>query len=567
MNKERGQNRVSYNIFLMLCIYLVSTLILSFIIQILNCSHIFFIVEIISVIVPVILLLRKRTKSNIVSALIYLMIVLLLPFIASRTYDITVDGNSYHKPAIAYIKNGWNPLYETMDSFSERTDSVKELTTESRSSLWIEHYPKSAWTISAAMYSLSGNIESGKAFTWILIIMALLLAYDTLSKIVRKKAALVFSLLLALNPITLAQFNTFYVDAAMGLCFLMELLLLFQIDSHKYRDKKLWFCLAAVVMVFSNLKFTGLVFSGIIATIFFFYWIIINRKQKNKKQIYRNIFLSFTAIFLASIGIIGANSYIKNTIEHHQPLYPLVGDPTVDIVTYMQPKEFNNMSFIKKKFYSLFSRTANVTYADVIPQLKNPLRVYFSELEPLSLPDTRIGGFGPWFALATIVTTIFLVPALVILVKNEKQSLKYILLTAIPIIISIVTLSESWWARYVPQEYFLVIGSLLLAYYASRYVKHKKIYNSALSAPFLIVFINMAVFICAGLARIIVDNGIYSDIVKLKQIDSPTISIPSKLTGYEYTLDDNGVNYILVDDIPDEQASNLYSYMIELKNE
>lgn len=49
---------------------------------------------------------------------------IILPFLYNKTYDLTVDGNSYHKTAIAFIKNGWNPYYESSTDFQERNSDI-----------------------------------------------------------------------------------------------------------------------------------------------------------------------------------------------------------------------------------------------------------------------------------------------------------------------------------------------------------------------------------------------------------------------------------------------------------
>ena len=62
----------------------------------------------------------------------------------------------------------------------------------------------------------------------------------------------------------------------------------------------------------------------------------------------------FVVVYVIAIFLVGSNSYVKNTIDHHNPLYPIIGKDKVDIVTTMQPKDFNEMSHLKKFVYALF---------------------------------------------------------------------------------------------------------------------------------------------------------------------------------------------------------------------
>ena len=39
--------------------------------------------------------------------------------ISNISYDITFDGNTYHKAAIGELKNGWNPVYQSIEDFND----------------------------------------------------------------------------------------------------------------------------------------------------------------------------------------------------------------------------------------------------------------------------------------------------------------------------------------------------------------------------------------------------------------------------------------------------------------
>ena len=150
---------------------------------------------------------------------LYLFLVVALPFFSAKTYDLTYDGNAYHKTAIAFMKEGWNPLYESARDFQQDHTTVIPINEKSKVDIWIEHYPKATWIIGALMYNLTDNIEAGKAVTIILTIMVLILSYNILSKIFSKKWTIIFSLLLTLNPIVLGQFFSYYLDGLLGICF------------------------------------------------------------------------------------------------------------------------------------------------------------------------------------------------------------------------------------------------------------------------------------------------------------------------------------------------------------
>ena len=436
----------SMNLFFMLCTYFLSVLVIYSILQILNFIN-FSLIQIISIIIPIVLyfVLDKKViiKKRMTIIGLYLLILLGLPFIYNKTYDLTVDGNAYHKTAIAFMKNGWNPLYEKMKDFQKNNNEVYKLPKDNNQDLWGEHYPKATWILSANIYNMTNNIESGKCITLIFSIMLLIIGYNCLKKILDKKWSIIIAILLSFSPIVLTQIFSYYVDGIMGLMFTMELLILMMLKVKEKIDIKSYITLISICSIFVNLKFTGLLCSGVIAAIYYFYHIIVNRKEKEFLTILKRLTIMFSIVFSIAIFLIGSNSYIKNTIDHKNPLYPLAGEDKVDIITTMQPKSFKNKNNLSKFFISIFSKTENVTYEGE-PTLKLPVMIYHSELRQFEAPDVRIGGFGPLFALVFIFEIFLGIYLCIKMYKKEKQNIKYITLPVLCIIVSMILIGESW---------------------------------------------------------------------------------------------------------------------------
>ncbi len=553
----------SMSLFFMLCLYFLSALVLYSITQLLNVNHVLGFIETISIILPILYINSKKEKPLILICL-YLFLVVALPFFSAKTYDLTYDGNAYHKTAIAFMKEGWNPLYESARDFQQDHTTVIPINEKSKVDIWIEHYPKATWIIGALMYNLTDNIEAGKAVTIILTLMVLILSYNVLSKIFSKKWTIIFSLLLTLNPIVLGQFFSYYLDGLLGICFLIELLLLFYVNPLSKPDTKLWLSLGTIAIIFSNLKFTGLMCSGVIAAIFYFYWLIKYHKNKNFLPNFKKITLYFVIIYLTAIALVGSSSYIKNTIDHHNPLYPLIGKDKIDIVTKMEPKAFNKMSSFEKFTYALFSRTENTTYERNKPKLKLPFKIYKSEVTELYSPDTRIGGFGPYFTLSLILFIILFIPSFVILLRKEKDKVKYIFIPLAAIIITMLMVGECWWARYVPQFYLIPLGTLILAVYMTKYYKHHFLtYLNYI--PLLILVINIIPFLYVTEETYRVFNDIDRDLAEMRSTEDLTIEIIPDHYGYQYVLRDKGIKYKLVSEIPEEEKLYKYFWRIRVK--
>ncbi len=556
----------SMKLFFMLCLYFLSVLVLFSITEILNINNVLGLIEIISIIIPI-MYIYKNTKIDkklytIIS--IFLLLVVVLPFLSTKTFDTTVDGNTYHKSSIAFIKNGWNPVYQGAKEFQKENSDVIKIEDDSILDVWMDHYPKATWIVAAVMYNLTGNIESGKCITIILSIMLLIITYNVLRKILDKKWAVIISLLFTLNPIVLGQFYSYYLDGIMGICFLMQLILLFHVNPMEKQNIMIWTSLAAIISIFSNLKFTGLMCSGVIAAIFYFYWIIKFHKEKDFFKKFRKITYYFIGVYVIAICLVGSNSYIKNTIDHHNPLYPLLGKGKIDIVTTMQPKEYGKMNSVEKFTYSLFSKTENTIYEMNKPDLKLPFQVYKSEIQELYSPDTRIGGFGPLFTLCLIISIIIFIPSIIILYKNEKNNVKYVVISLLSVVVTMIMVGEVWWARYVPQFYFVVVGTLFLLVYISKYINNKFI--NYIKYLFMVpILINIFFFLYVVLNTTLSFRTLNNDLIELKNTKNLKLEIGRELYGYEYLLKDRKINYKKVYNLKEDEVIYKFSWKFKVK--
>lgn len=550
-------NNSSMKLFFMLSLYFLSVLVLYTITSLLNINNVLGFIEIISVLIPIIYLISKEKRYLLI--IIYLFLVVCLPFLSGKTLDLTIDGNTYHKTAIGFIKNGWNPYRESIMDYQKTNNNVVEISKKSRLYLWVEHYPKAAWVIAATMYQLTGNIESGKALTIILSIMLIILSYNLLRKILDKKWTIIITILLSLSPVLLSQAFSYYVDGILGICFVIQLMLLFMINPTKKQNSMLWISLISIISILSNLKFTGLMVSGIISIIFYFYWLI-----KYKEKSFKNITGLCILVYVISIFLIGSNSYIKNLVDHHNPLYPIIGSNKVDIITTMEPKSFNNKNNLEKFTISLFSKTKNVTYGNGEPELKVPYKMSKTEKDELVIPDVRIGGFGPMFAFGMLLSIIIFIIGFIFLLIHDRKSIKYIIITLLSGIIPIALVGESWWARYIPWFYYLIIGNIIVGVYASKYLKKKKLLLLITLLPVLVLLYNGYIFTEVLIDELDSFRLVKTDLNEMKYTDNLKIKLTNPDTyGYLYTLKDKGIKYNLVNEIDKDKLRYRYCYRFE----
>ncbi|MCL2678532.1 MAG: hypothetical protein FWE85_05725, partial [Clostridiales bacterium] len=306
--------------------------------------------------------------------------------LAAFTFDYSYDGNAYHKEAIGALHEGWNPVYSELDS------------------IYSDSYPKGSWFFAAALYGLTGSIESGKSINLIMIAACFLLVFFLLSKKSGKSILpLIIAALVSVTPVALQQAFSYYVDGLLASCLYITIFSLAAITmggkSPSYH--KSWFMLLfGSVLIAANIKFTGLAYCGLFCLAFYVYWIIGMKKPDLKKGIMR-LSAFFLVLVVFSTCVVGYSSYVKNTAQHGHPFYPVMGKGSVDFITENQPSSFANKSGLRKLVISTFSYVDNAYSADPAkdrqPKFKIPFTVNTRELEAMAGYDTRISGFGPFF--------------------------------------------------------------------------------------------------------------------------------------------------------------------------
>lgn len=367
---------------------------------------------------------------------------LLFCWISSKAYDFTWDGQAYHQLSILMFSEGWNPYWD-----NEKIGTYYD-------DIWVYGYPKSLWIFSTAIYEITHNILVGKVYNLLFTFSTFLLCFDTFKRYLpnHKIMALSISLLTAFNPVVICQLFTYYIDSTLYL--LMIDMLMISFLWIKTKNKILLFALSVVIILMCNTKFTGAVYAVVIGltllAIFHLYYFSL------LKQLFNTMFISG----IIGIFVIGYNPYITNFIRHGNIGWPIMGDNKIDIVTPQGPKDLVSENRIKKLFISnnSFAHNDNVS----TPVLKFPGQIGKFEYLVYSAPDVRIGGFGPLYNIIFIYTMIMM--CLILFNKSIKRKEKILI---IGLVVSILSNPECWWARYIPQMYFLSIITIIISYKAT----------------------------------------------------------------------------------------------------
>ncbi len=405
---------------------------------------------------------KDKIKNIIVTSIITIIIFLISIIISGNIYDKSFDGNAYHKEAIGLLKNGWNPTYEFLEDFGKKND----LSTIHY--LFVETYPKATWIYGASVYKLTNNIETAKSFNFIFLFVPIIIVVYLINKYNKQKGlALIMGLAVGCFPIIWQQILSLYVDGFMGYTLLLTIIYMYLLTKEE-NNKEYFFIIGSLLIILINIKYTGLMYAGIFCLGYYFYYLIMKIKNKEYNKLLK-FTLRFVAIVLVGVLLVGSNSYVKNVIDHKNPLYPLIGQDKVDIMTELEPVSFEHKSALRKSIISLFSYTANIgRFNNQEPHFKIPFTVKEYELRQIS-EDTRIGGFGVWFGGIFIISMVIIGIHFLINIKNKNYD--SLIMFGIPIIIILgfmTFMSDGWWARYSPQIFFVSLMALYLL------LKHEK---------------------------------------------------------------------------------------------
>ena len=407
---------------------------------------------------------NKTYINKVLSILLFLAILFGSIFVASKIYDSSYDGNSYHKGAIGMMAHGWNPIYETAENYSDSIFHIRG----AKIFTWIDHYQNLSWIFGSTVYRVFGNIETAKSLNYLLISGTLLILMNYFRRFKFKNSqSIILAFITVFSPVVLSQFFSFYIDGNLAITFYLYIatvsLITFELVKLKTISGDLLFNFFFSICILANLKLTGilLITAGILPLAG--YLTILFIQKKIKVFDYWKLFGTTLFSILFAILVIGGTSYVKNTFTMRNPFYPLLGDNRSDIITTMQPAELMGKNQIEKLLISVFSKSDNVQlYSWKALEYKLPLTWSNEEIDNLNITDTRIGGFGIFYSFIFIMSLITIISYLINVYKVKKESgtdaaLYKIIISCIlvSILVYLVLPTENWWARYAPNIYLL----------------------------------------------------------------------------------------------------------------
>ncbi len=350
----------------------------------------------------------------------------------------------YHMESAIQMKAGWNPF-------------KKELPLELNQAIWLNHYGKGVEDPQATIYALTNRLETTKSTNFILLAASFCLSMAFLLRLKRFsfRKNMLFSTLLAFNPVTFYQLLNTYVDGQLSsflLCFIAVACLLY-LEADSY----FLILLASILIILINIKFTALVFAGIFTTGMLLAFIVGKRWRTFKRAF---IISSLSAIF--AVGVVGYFPYMINIVQYHDILYPGLKVLKSEAAKFTPPRLIQKNQF-SKFIISFFSHTDNLHLTatkDPVIRTKIPFTFNKTDLFNASKPYVVfMAGMGPFFS-GICLSSMLIFGYWFWNLKNRRTALPFIVMAG-TILLSVLIISEAWYARYVPQFWFFPLILLM----------------------------------------------------------------------------------------------------------
>lgn len=391
---------------------------------------------------------EKRFKIVFGLILSFTIILFISIFISSQFYDVSVDGQYYHQEAIIQLAEGWNPVYEQITPLDDLGN------------IQINSFPKASEIWAASLYKITGHIEQGKAFNFLLIAAAFFISCSALSnfKKISPDISFLLSFLLAFNPVSTYQSLSYYVDGQLA----SVLVILVSLSALLIMEDNFFILLAAALalVILLNIKLSGFFY----AAMFIGSFLIMMLLCKKRRLFFKTLLVMLVG-FAVGFLVVGFNPYGTNMIRHANPFFPLgqinygsVNHPYLKAKILDHQFNFSELNRFEKLLFSLFSKPSHR-----IAEIKLPLTISVSKLGGFTAPNIPLGGFGPLFSDCFVLSFLIIVLGL----KTNFSQTKIAVGAVFLILLSAFLNPEAWWARYAPQLFLIPAVAIVLGLHSS----------------------------------------------------------------------------------------------------
>lgn len=373
--------------------------------------------------------------------------------LSTRLVDFSYDGQTAHLVAAGLLAHGeWNPWVHVPHSLTAHGLSANM-------PAYLSHNPKLGWVLSGIAMQTVGTLESAKVVNLAALWMAFWCCVASLAARAPGARGLRFLLPLALlsNPVVLTQVATSYVDG-LGYLFLATTLALAVFPGTGALP-----LVALATAAAANVKFNATFFLAVLL-VSLWAW------KGLRPPLTRTALLGF----LAGVLVLGFHPYLTNWLGYGSPVHPYQAQAlrssegdlsalelrSASATSSDTPPPLRGRSRVEAMLISLGSASRNgVAPGDLQPPW--PFTSARDQFRVFRIPDTRIGGFGPFFLPALLLSAGVLAWSVV-----SRRTSRGLLCLVAGVLVSAALFPEGWWARYVPHLWLIpaaTAGCTLLA--------------------------------------------------------------------------------------------------------
>ncbi|GHS95116.1 hypothetical protein AGMMS50276_09540 [Synergistales bacterium] len=433
----------------------------------------------------------KKNKIGWRDVVVFLGLVVFSHVMTYELFDAFHDGVVYHQPAINRIAEGFNPVYDGYMYIGRPAD------------VWSDHatyFPKAAWYFAASITDALGDIQTGKAYTALLLFASVFFAlYCTKGEHILKRLLWIMA---CLNPLTLTQLAAYVSDGALASLCVMSLLYARFFFNGKWPPDKLESRLVHVIGMLSLVFVFCIKTSGVAYSCIIVFCICLHRMSrvfgasdgaKNTRlwKGFKNAFalgLKLGGAMILLSAVLACAPYVTDALKGHHMFHSMYSK---DLAKFAVPDGFERiLSTLYPSAGNRFSRLllSIITYPTSNREspavLKTPFGAPMLEWRQFAVIGNMASAtFGPFFYLLCILALVYS-GAFYIYVKIQKRGefqFEGWLLFTIAFMTAIQP--HSWQTRYAPFVWFLPVVLFLSAPKKKEYL---------LSIPLLIFFINIA---------------------------------------------------------------------------
>ena len=411
-----------------------------------------------------------RSTLPIKEFLIYILLLVFSILINWIIPDMSWDGQAYHQPMVYALASGWNPI---ADSHNPIISDLWNM------NIWIDHYLKGMEISAATIFSMTGQLETGKAVNTILMFSVLMISLYNLKNSIFLYCFpkdILYAFVIAC-PMVFINFGfSFYIDVA-TYYLVVWILILFNLLSKENHTIFTWYLLFIIVSLSACVKLNT--FFWICYSIAFYCLYLIFRKEYQKLTA---VFSVSTLSVIFVIVTVDFNPIITNYFDHQNPIYPIGTKDAIDINTNAMPNMLKDKNRISQVLISLFSRPNDNMETPYL----NPYHIsYRYNLRSLGY-GAKLGGGGLFFIEVLVFSVI-----LFILSRKEKYK-KTVSLVSFLLFSSLFILPFGSNYRYVP---FISLLPIILLLYTEKAGLRYTFANKLRSLCFILLLLNNLVSI------------------------------------------------------------------------